>query len=146
MSSPDPGADLVHDDGVRVPDASAGAVHLSALLPVSGLSHEALAPPDLITHRDSGHQGQDTQTQAPHCHCDDQLTIHLLSPIPITSLICPESAVLVRFEAERGPWSEDWRTQADKSQQDSSQQIKEINHLLLESQQMTFFLLYNSNA
>ena len=123
MPSPDHGTDLVHDDGVRVPDASAGAVHLSAFLPVPGLGHEALTPPDLITHSDRGHQGQDAQTQAPHCHCDDQLTIHLLSP-PRTSLICPESAVLVRFEAERGPWSEDWRTQADKSQRDSSQQIR----------------------
>ena len=102
MPSPDHGTDLVHYDGVRVPDASAGAVHLSAFLPVPGLGHEALAPPDLITHSDRGHQGQDAQTQAPHCHCDDQLTIHLLSPIPRTSLICPESAVLVRFEAERG--------------------------------------------
>ena len=68
------GADLVHDDGVRVSDASAGAVHLSALLPVSRLGHEAVGPPDLITHRDRGHQGhRDTQTQRPHGHRDYQL-------------------------------------------------------------------------
>ena len=58
---------LVHDDGVWVTDAPAGAMHLSALLPVSGLCHEAVTPPDLITLGDRDHHGCDADNQRLHC-------------------------------------------------------------------------------